>query len=65
MRRKIVIAKLLQIVTEVYYKVCHLLQCMAWQTVISKCVRYDKVRSNVITNYMCHSYYKLRRSNAM
>ena len=41
MRQKTIITKLLQSVTEVYYKVC--------QTVITKCVRYYKVWQAVIT----------------
>ena len=40
MRQKTIITKLLQSVTEVYYKVC--------QTVITKCVRYYKVWQAVI-----------------
>ena len=56
MRQKTVIMKLLQSVTKVYYKVCKVLQnvtdcyckvrkvLQGVQAVITKCVRYYKVR---------------------
>ena len=44
MRQKTVITKLLQSVTEVYYKVCQMLQSSA--SGIAKCDSYYKVRRN-------------------
>ena len=51
MRQKTVITKLLQRVTEVYYKV--------WQTVIAMYVRYYRVWQDAITK--CVRYYKVRQ----
>ena len=45
MRQKTIITKLLQSVTEVYYKVCQVLQSASG---ITKCDSYYKVRRNNI-----------------
>ena len=56
MRQKTVITKLLQSVTEVYYKVRQLLQSASG---ITKCDRLLQSASGIIK---CASYYKVRRN---
>ena len=58
MRQKTVITKLLQSVTEVYYKVCQVLQSASG---ITKCDRLLLQSASGITK--CDSYYKVRRNS--
>ena len=57
MRQKTVITKLLQSVTEVYYKARHVLQSVSE---ITKCDRLLLQSASGITK--CDSYYKVRRN---
>ena len=64
MRQKIVITKLLQSVTQVYYKVCQVLQsvtdCYYKVCQILQSVRLLLQSASGITK--CDSYYKVRRN---